>query len=42
MRDIMVYFAMFSTITDKILCFIGPHKMKMSHYFSPLDTLWNL
>ena len=26
---------MFSTTFDKILCFLGPHKMKMSHYFSP-------
>ena len=22
--------------------FLGPHKMKMSHYFSVFDTLWNL
>ena len=22
--------------------FLGPHKMKMSHYFSVLNTLWNL
>ena len=21
--------------------FLGPHKMKMSHYFSVFDTLWN-
>ena len=21
---------------------LGPHKMKMSHYFSVSDTLWNL
>ena len=32
---------MFSTTNDKILCFIGPHKMNMSHYFSVLNTLWN-
>ena len=25
MSDIMVYFAMFSTTNDEILCFIGPH-----------------
>ena len=31
--NIMVYFDMFSTTINKILCFIGPHKMKMSHYF---------
>ena len=24
------------------LMFFGPHKMKMSHYFSVFDTLWNL
>ena len=23
----------FSTTIDKILCFMGPHKMKTSHYF---------
>ena len=22
--------------------FLGPHKMKMSHYFLVFDTLWNL
>ena len=42
MSDIMVYFAMFSTTNDIILCFIGSRKIKMSHYFSVLDTLWNL
>ena len=30
---IMVYLAIFSTTIDKILCFMGPHKIKMSHYF---------
>ena len=40
--DIMVYLAMFSTTIDKILCFSGPHKMKMSHHISVSDTLWNL
>ena len=34
MSDIRVYLAMFSTTNDKMLCFIGPHKMKRSHYFS--------
>ena len=24
---------------DKILCFMGPHKMKMSHYFLVLDPI---
>ena len=33
---------MFSTTIDKILCYMGPHEMKTSHYFSVLDTLWNL
>ena len=33
---------MFSTTFDKILCFLGPHKMKMSHYFSVSDALRNL
>ena len=42
MSDIIVYLAMFSTTIDKILCFMGPHKMKMSHYFSVLDPIWNL
>ena len=28
MSDIMIYFAMFSTVNDKILGFIGPHKIK--------------
>ena len=42
MSNIMVYFAMFSTTNDKILGFFCPHKMKMSHHFSVLDTLWNL
>ena len=42
MSDIIVYFAMFSTIIDKNLMFLGPHKMKMSHYFSVFVTLWNL
>ena len=42
MSDIMVYLAMFSTTIDKILWFLGPHKMKMSHYLSVSDTLWNL
>ena len=32
MSDLMV----FSTTFDKILCFLGPHKMKMSHYFQSL------
>ena len=36
MIDIMVYLAMLSTTIDKILCFLGPHKMKMSHYFISL------
>ena len=40
--DIMVYLAMFSTTIDKILCYLGPNKMKISHYFSGLSTLWNL
>ena len=31
MSDIMVYFAMFSTMIDKNLMFLGPHKMKMSN-----------
>ena len=42
MNDIILYFAMFSTTIDKILCFIGPRNMKMSHYFSVLDPIWNL
>ena len=42
MSETIVYLPMFSTTTDKILCFFGPHKMKMSHYFSVFDTLWNL
>ena len=42
MSGIMVYLAMFSTTIDKILCFMGPHKMKMSHYFSVLDPIWIL
>ena len=42
MSDIMVYLAMFSTTIDKILYFLGPHKMKMSHYFAVSDTPWNL
>ena len=42
MNDIKLYFAMFSTTNDKIICLIAPHKMKMSHYSSALDTLWNI
>ena len=35
--------AMFSTMIDKILCFMGPpHKMKMSNYFSVFDPIRNL
>ena len=34
--DIMVYLAMFRTTIDKIFCLLGPHKMKMSHYFQSL------
>ena len=37
--DIKVYLAMFSTTIDKFLCVMGPHKMKMSHYSSVLDTI---
>ena len=29
-------------MSDIMVYFIDPHNMKMSHYFSPLDTLWNL
>ena len=36
MSDIMVYLAMFRTTIDNILCFLGPHKMKMSNYFQSL------
>ena len=36
MSDIMVYLAMSSTTIDQILCFLGPHKIKMSHYFISL------
>ena len=32
----MVDLAMFSTTIDKILCFMSPHNIKMSHSFS-----WN-
>ena len=32
---------MFSTIIDKILCFLDPHKMKMSHYFSVCGLIPN-
>ena len=32
---------MFSTPIEKNYV-LGPHKMKMSHYFSVFDTLWNL
>ena len=42
MSDIMVYLAMFSTNIDTILCFMGPHKTKMSSYVSALDPIWNL
>ena len=42
MSETMVYLAMFSTTIDKFLCFMGGHKMKTSHYFSVLDTLWNM
>ena len=42
MSETMVYLAMFSTPIDKIICFMGQHNMKTSHYFSVLDTLWNL
>ena len=38
--DIMGYLAMFSKTIDKSYV-LGPHKMKMSHYFSVFDTLWN-
>ena len=41
MSDIMEYLAMFITTMDKIICFLGPYKMKMSHYLVS-DTLWNL
>ena len=27
---------------DKIICFMGPHKMKTTQYFAVLDTIWNL
>ena len=37
LSDIMVYLAMFSTISDRILCFLGPQQMKMSNYFSVSD-----
>ena len=37
--EIMIYLAMFSTTIDKILYFMGPHNMKMSNYFSVLDTI---
>ena len=36
MSDIMVYLAMFSTALDKNVMFLGPHKMKMRHYFISL------
>ena len=42
MSDIMVYLAMFGTTIDKILCYMGPPKMQMSHYFLVLDPNWNL
>ena len=42
MSDIIVYLAMFSTTIDNILCFMGPHTMKLSDYFSILDPIWNL
>ena len=44
MSDIMVYLAMFGTIIDQIKSnlFLCPQEMKMSHYFSVFDTLWNL
>ena len=32
MSDIIVYLAMFSASIDKILCFVGPHKLKMRDY----------
>ena len=35
----MVYFAIFSTTNDKILCFMDPHEMKMSYYVSVFGTL---
>ena len=37
--DIKVYLAMFKTTVNKFLCVMGPHKMKMSHYSSVLDTI---
>ena len=40
--DIMVYLALFSTQSDNILCFKGPFRMKMSHYFLVLENIWNL
>ena len=40
MSDIMLYLV--CLVQQMILCFIGPHKMKMSNYFSILGTLWNL
>ena len=41
MSEIMVYLAMFITTIDQICyCFIGPHEMKRSHYFSVLETIW--
>ena len=39
MSDIIVYLAMFNKTVDKILCFLGSHKVQMSHYFSVTDTL---
>ena len=41
MSDIILYFAMFITTINKILCFFGPHKLKMSNFFSVLDPIWN-
>ena len=36
MSDIMVYLAIFSTLVGSNFMILGPHKMKMSHYFISL------